>query len=156
MHNKINTLELETENFIDAIMQTCLPTALTIKEIQQTICSDPQKQALSQSIVNEYIAKQDQQALAPYKHTFKELTTSKDIILRGNTILIPSLLQSKVVRLANEGYEGLVTTNQYARGRIWFPGIDRKLTIAVEECLPCQAVTNTRQQKPFKMAELTN
>ena len=49
-------------------------------------------QPLSQSIVNKYIPKQDQQALAPYKHTFKELTTSNDITLRGNTILIPSLL----------------------------------------------------------------
>ena len=28
-----NTLEMQTEKFIDAIMQTCLPTALTIKEI---------------------------------------------------------------------------------------------------------------------------
>ena len=43
--------------------------------------NDPQMQALSQSIVNGYIAKQDQQVLAPYKHTFKELIESDNIIL---------------------------------------------------------------------------
>ena len=31
-----------------------------------------------------------------------------------------------------------------------------KLTLAVEECLPCQAVTNKRQQEPLKMWELPN
>ena len=33
MHKEISTLEMDRENSIDAIMQTCLPTALTIKEI---------------------------------------------------------------------------------------------------------------------------
>ena len=113
-------------------------------------------QALSQSIVNGYIAKQDQQTLAPYKHTFKELITSNDIILRGNTVLIPSSLQPKAIWLANEGHWELVKTMQYARECIWFLGIYRKLPIAVEEFLPCQAVFNTRQQEPFKMAELLN
>ena len=45
---------------------------------------------------------------------------------------------------------------QYAREHIWFPGIERKLTMAVEEGLPCQAVINTRHQEPFKMKELPN
>ena len=30
MHKEINNLKMETENSIDVIMQTCLPTALTI------------------------------------------------------------------------------------------------------------------------------
>lgn len=47
MHEEINALEMETENFIDAIVWTCLPTALTIKEIQQAMCNDPQMQMLS-------------------------------------------------------------------------------------------------------------
>ena len=47
MHEEINALEMEMENFIDAIVWTCLPTTLTIKEIQQTMCNDPQIQVLS-------------------------------------------------------------------------------------------------------------
>ena len=48
-------------------------------------------------------------------------------------------------------------TKQCARECIWFPEIDRKLTIAVKEYLPCKAVTtNTRQQEPFRMTELPN
>ena len=30
MHKEINNLKMETENSIDVIMQTCLPTALNI------------------------------------------------------------------------------------------------------------------------------
>lgn len=47
MHEEINALEMETENFIDAIVRTCLPTALNIKEIQQAMCNDLQMQMLS-------------------------------------------------------------------------------------------------------------
>ena len=47
MHEEINALEMEMENFIDAIVWTCLPTTLNIKEIQQTMCNDPQIQVLS-------------------------------------------------------------------------------------------------------------
>ena len=50
------------------------------------------------------------------------------------------------------GNHCLVKTKQYARKHIYA----RKLTIAVEECLTCQAVTNTRQQELFKMMELPN
>lgn len=47
MHEEINALEMEMENFIDAIVRTCLPTALNIKEIQQAMCNDLQMQMLS-------------------------------------------------------------------------------------------------------------
>lgn len=98
----------------------------------------------------------DQQALIPYKDTFKELATSDSITLTGNTILIPSSLHSKAVQRAHEGHQGLEKTKQYARGHIWLLDIDRKLTIAVGGRLPYQAVTNARQQNPFKMGELPN
>ena len=57
---------------------------------------------------NPSISKQDQQAMAPYRHTFKELTTSDDIVLRGNKILMPSTLQSKAVLIAHGGHQGLL------------------------------------------------
>ena len=47
MHKEINTLEMETKYFIDVIMQNCLPTVLTSKEIQHVMNNDPQMQALS-------------------------------------------------------------------------------------------------------------
>ena len=52
-------------------------------------------------------------------------TPSNFIILRGNTILIPSSIQSKGDWLAHKGHQGLVKTKQYARECIWIPSIDR-------------------------------
>ena len=145
--------ELETETDT-CVCLTCLVKRGHLPCLLRTLHSS--SQVLSGSIVNGYITKQNQQALAPYKHTFKELNTSYDIILRENTILIPSSLQSKAVPMAHKGHQGLLKAKQYAREHNWFPGIDRKLTITVEECLTCQAVTSTRQQEPFKMTGLPN
>ena len=60
------------------------------------------------------------------------------------------------IQLADEGHQQLVMIKLCAREQIWFLGIDRKLTMAVEEYLLCQVVINTRQQEPFKMKELPN
>ena len=140
MHKEINTLERETENLIDAIMKTCLPRALTIKEIYQAMHNDPQS------------------ACALWHHTTTPSKNSPRQMIpyyKKNTILIPLLLQSKDIQLAHEGHQWLVTIKQYAREHICFPGIDRKITMAVKEYLPCQAVINTRQQKPFKIPNST-
>ena len=127
MHKEIKPLELEADNFINAIVQKCLPTAITVKELQQAMRNEPQMQALSQPIVNGYIAKQGQQALAPYKHILKEFTTSDDVILRGNTILIPSSLHSKAVCLAYEGHQGLLKTSSMSGSVSSFQALTQKV-----------------------------
>lgn len=40
MHKEINSLELKMKDYIEAVVQTYMPTALTNKEIQQTMRDD--------------------------------------------------------------------------------------------------------------------
>ena len=40
MHEEINSLELKTKDYIEAVVETYIPTALTNKEIQQAMGND--------------------------------------------------------------------------------------------------------------------
>ena len=40
---------------------------------------------------------------------------------RGNRIVIPDALQTRVVELAHEGHQGLVKTLSLLKSRVWFP-----------------------------------
>ena len=146
--------EMETEKFINAIIDTRTLPALTIDEIKNAMSSDPDMQTLMTAVETGFIPTAHRQKLAPYQHILKELTATDNLILRGTCILIPPVLQHQAAKLAHEGHQGLVKTKQYARSRIWFPGMDKNITAAVEECLQCQAATNTTQAEPLKMTQL--
>ena len=73
----------------------------------------------------------------------------------GPCIVMPTGLQSRTITIAHEGHLGMVKTKQLLREKVWFPGIDKQVEHLVKSCLPCQAVTKIREQKPeLFMSEL--
>ena len=47
-----------------------------------------------------------------------------DLLLRGNWIVIPVSLHTKMVNLAHEGHQGLIRTKNLLRQKVWFSGMD--------------------------------
>ena len=146
--------EQETELFVNTIITYNLPEALTKEEIAAATMKDSTMQKLMSAITRGYINKNEQQQLAPYKNILGELSIHENIVLRGSAIVVPEKLRRKAISLAHEGHQGLVRTKQYIRSRLWFPGLDKQISEAVEACLPCQASVNTKQQEPLKMTPL--
>lgn len=85
-----------------------------------------------------------------------ELTTSHaaDIIRRGTRIVIPTVLQDKVIQLALQGHQGIVKTKVLLRTKVWFPDIDCREEAEVHNCLACQANTPVTPIEPLKMSAL--
>ncbi|KAI8514170.1 hypothetical protein Bbelb_084940 [Branchiostoma belcheri] len=81
-----------------------------------------------------------------------ELTVNQDqdLLLRGNRIIIPATLQSRVIAIAHEGHQGISKTKALLREKVWFPGIDDKVNEALKGCLACQATTKTPTAVPLQ------
>ena len=92
--------------------------------------------------------------LKPYKDIFAELTSIDGMILRGERIVVPTLLRDKIVEIALEGHQGIVRTKQILRAHVWFPGIDDHVQKLVLRCIPCQAVTPEYNREPLRMTPL--
>ena len=80
--------------------------------------------------------------LQSFKNVKDELIISQNgILMRGNRIVIPEVLQNKVIDIAHEGHLGIQKTKQLLRESVWFPHIDKLVATKIDLCLPCQATT---------------
>ena len=57
--------------------------------------------------------------LKPYTEIFAEFTSVEGMVLRGERIVIPSMLRDKTVEIAHEGHQGMVRTKQILKARVW-------------------------------------
>ena len=77
-------------------------------------------------------------------------------MLSGNRIVIPEVLQNRVVELAHEGHQGVVKTRSLLRSKVWFPRTDSVVDSVVKKCFPCQVATPKASREPLKMTPLPN
>ena len=87
--------------------------------------------------------------LSQFKHVKELLSVNKDgIIMKSDQIVIPSSLQTAVIKYAHEGHLGINLCKRLLRNRCWFPSIDSMVEAEVKDCLACQANTDTTHFNP--------
>ena len=92
-----------------------------------------------------------------FKKVRDDLTVSDelDIVLKSSRIVVPTVLQEKVILLAHEGHKGLVKTKQLLREKVWFPGIDQLTKRMIQTCLLLrQANSQDNYPVPLQMSQL--
>ena len=88
---------------------------MTIQEVKVTTRIDQNIQLLIQAIeTNQW----SHPAVQDYKKVKDELTVHVGIILRGNTIVMPTSLRSKTVPLAHAGHQGIVKAKRLLRTKV--------------------------------------
>ena len=129
--------ELKAENYINMVVAQAIPKALTVKEVEAATASDKLLQTLKQWLTTD-TKRPFPVGLEGFKHVRDDLSCTKGgIVLRGNRIVIPASLQTRVVDLAHGGHQGIVKTKALIRSRVWFAGIDAKVEHAVKVCAQC-------------------
>ena len=97
----------------------------------------------------------DPSTLKIFANIRSELTSvDGKLVLRGNRIVIPDVLQKRVVELAHEGHQGLVKTRSLLRSKVWFPRMDTVVDSIVKTCGPCQVATPRPSREPLQMTQL--
>jgi hypothetical protein len=116
-------VEDEVQQYVNFIIENDIPAAITRSYIVKNTEEDSILQKLIKCIKDGKIDCKDVD-LKPYKDIFAELTSIDGMILRGERIVVPTLLRDKIVEIAHEGHQGIVRTKQILRAHVWFPGID--------------------------------
>ena len=84
------------------------------------------------------------------------VTQGHELPLRGKCLVVPASLQQKVVDIAHEGHQGVAKTKALLRKKVWFPAIDKMVEHAIQECIPCQAITIDNSREPLQMTLLSD
>jgi hypothetical protein len=64
-------------------------------------------------------------------------TVVRDVLLRGDRVVIPSALRPNVLSKLHEVHQGIVKTKAIARSYIWWPGIDNGIIAMILTCPQC-------------------
>lgn len=99
-----------TEKYVNYVMESSLPIALTLEEVQKECEADDSLAKVRKCIQGNRWGKSE--ILRPYRQIKNELTVKGSVILKSNKIIIPKSLQRRVLELAHESHQGIVKTKQ--------------------------------------------
>ena len=81
----------------------------------------------------------------PYKRVANELDVDGNMMIRGDTIVIPygkdGSLRRRILEAAHEGHPGMSQLKAKLRSSSYWPGITREVEDEFKSCLACQATT---------------
>ena len=82
-----------------------------------------------------------------------DLSISNEILLKGDRIVIPKVLQSEILEQLQTGHQGLVKCKERARVSVWWPGITRDIEAYVRNCRICCQFQQTKLE-PLIISEM--
>ena len=94
-------------DFVRAVVESCLPVALTPNEIEEASYND-EELCLVKSCVRS--GNRERCMLTSYAHVKDELCTYGELLLRGTRKVVPRGLRDKVLKLAHKGHQSIAKT----------------------------------------------
>ncbi|XP_043247112.1 uncharacterized protein K02A2.6-like [Amphibalanus amphitrite] len=128
----------EDEDQLVAALEEMMP-AVSSADIAAAGLEDDEVKALISQIPQRWPSKLREvpPVLKPYFRYRNELSIEKGVVFRGERILVPSALRTRVVTVAHDSHPGIVRTKQRLRAVFWWPGMDGEVETAVKNCPTC-------------------
>ena len=144
----------DVELFVRSVVLSALVDleAITAADVERASDSDPELSCIREAIRTENFS----DVPRAYKAVSQELCCFGRLVLRGNRVIVPAALRTKLVAIGHEGHMGIVGTKRNLRARVWWPGIDTDVERFVRQCHGCQIVTDASSKDPIRVTDLPN
>jgi hypothetical protein len=141
------------ERYVRVVSRSCLPPSIRKRDIIRETDADVDLKEVKRMIRGEAYEKRT--SLKAYERVKFELSCTNDgIIMRGNQVVIPKVLQKDVLKFAHSGHQGIDKTKRLLRTFVWFDGIDVAVEAMVKNCRKCQCNVKSPHLIPLRMTEL--
>ena len=140
----------EAEAYVNYIVNHTVPKSMTVEQIQEATREDPTLQKVLECLKTGVWEDKDAN-LRPYKLCKDELSTNetRDIVLRGTRLVIPSKLQEHATQLGHVGHQGVEKTKSLLREKIWYPNMSKRVEEIIQRCIACQTVGQPNPPEPM-------
>ena len=148
--------QAEVEMFVNAVIQNVPATEKRLKEIQKAQEADEICQKLYQYCKKGWPHRQSVAgAVQPYISVASEITVNDGLLLKGNRIIIPSVLRLDILDKLHSGHQGISKCRERAQQAVWWPGLNRQLEELVRNCPKC-CRERYQHAEPLMNTELPN
>ena len=124
----------------------CTLPALTLKQIEEESANDKTIQKIQTALETSEWPKE----LIKYKIHAGEYCFVGNILLRGLVIVIPEVLQCRVIELAHESHMGMTKTKMQLRQKIWWPGNNNDIEKRIYSCKECKLMSVVQPAEPMQ------
>jgi len=153
-HTEEDIKQAEAVSHYVATVTACLPASdPQLERIKSMTARDPLLQQTATYIVEGW-PESVSLPMVPYEQVRAELSTTDGLILRGNRIVVPQILQREMIERIHEGHQGKAKCRERANDAVWWPGIGRDITNRVESCQECMRNKPAQQKEPLKPTPL--
>nr|XP_054917172.1 uncharacterized protein K02A2.6-like [Dermacentor andersoni]XP_054921513.1 uncharacterized protein K02A2.6-like isoform X1 [Dermacentor andersoni] len=130
----------DSQNVVQEEEIVSLVTSVVDKEtVQLATSTDETLQKVSKCLAEGWPSKKAiDNALIAYFHVNEELSFVDGLLMRGDRVVIPSVLIPTFLQLAHENHQGIVRTKQLLRERYWWPQMDSTVEQYVKHCHVCK------------------
>lgn len=138
------------EGYLLQLALTGFPSAVSVEEVEDETLKDTVLQSVQQSLEtgewNE-IAKE-------FKPFSSELCRVQNLLLRGDKLVIPEQLRSRLLEIAHESHPGMVVMKRRLRQKVWWPQMDKQVESFVKKCKNCTLVSTPNPPEPLIRTKL--
>ena len=85
----------------------------------------------------------------PYANRRQEITTEGDCLLWGLRVIIPTSLRAELLRELHKDHPGIVKMKLFARGYMWWPGMDGEIEKLAKTCEACHQAKQAPAKAPL-------
>ena len=82
------------------------------------------------------------------------LSVDNGLVLKGDSIIIPSVLQADTLRRIHDGHQGVTKCQLRAKNCVYWPGINKEIERVVGSCSICQEHLNAQAPQPLTPHEI--
>ncbi|XP_062557899.1 uncharacterized protein K02A2.6-like [Armigeres subalbatus] len=142
------TFDPENKFMVLAVMESA---AIDVQELENTTNSDAILGIVKQCLRSGNWDKDEAKPFLPFKH---ELGFVGDMLVRGNKLVVPTALKTRMLDIAHEGHPGESVMKRRLRDRVWWPGMDNDAVSRVKACEGCRLVGLPSRPEPISRRPL--
>lgn len=139
----IEEFDAENKFMVLAVMESA---AIDVQELEESMEGDATLVAVKRCLQS---GSWDELEVKPYVPFKSELGLVGELLVRGDKLVVPLKLRSRMLDLAHEGHPGESVMKRRLRDRVWWPGMDREVTNRVTHCEGCRLVSLPTKPEPM-------
>lgn len=143
--SSLKPFDKTAENYINRLVDNSLPEAVTLIQVAEATKKDETLQKLLEALRTGHWTDE----LKVFKCFKSEIHSAKDVLLRGDRLIIPTTLRPQILRCAHDGHPRMSVMKRRLRQKVWWPKIDDCVEKFVKHCESCTLVSAVGPPEPM-------
>lgn len=145
-----NPFDSANESYVQLVTKMSSPLAVNIEDIKVLSAEDETMREVREALNGNFWSERAK-LFKPYS---SEICESEGVLLRGERIVIPHVLQDRVLELAHEGHPGIVVMKRRLRQKVGWPNMDKEVERFVKSCKECTLVSSVSAPEPLVRTQM--